>query len=154
MRTALYCILFCLASCAAGYLLGRESVKQNTEYKIETDTINIVDTVKLKSPYPVYKKHIETKTDTLYSVDSVLVHVKVPIEQKTYKDSLYTAYVSGYKANLDSINIVKKNTIVKNTVVIKEKQKFSLSLQSGYGITNNKLSPYIGLGFSFCIVGF
>ncbi|MCE9100543.1 hypothetical protein K0G31_22675, partial [Bacteroides fragilis] len=75
--------------------------------------------------------------DTLY----------LPITQKTYKGSLYTAYVSGYRAKLDSIEVYSKT----RTVFVRERVKrkrFGLGVQAGYGIAGNKLGPYVGIGVS------
>ncbi|WP_346343117.1 DUF6808 domain-containing protein, partial [Bacteroides pyogenes] len=51
------------------------------------------------------------------SVQIDSVPVIIPIEQKTYKDSLYTAWVSGYMAKLDSIEIYSQT----NNIYIKER---------------------------------
>ncbi|EYE43691.1 hypothetical protein M138_3080 [Bacteroides fragilis str. S23L17] len=72
----------------------------------------------------------------------------MPITQKTYKGSLYTAYVSGYRAKLDSIEVYSKTRTMFVRGRVKRK-RFGLGVQAGYGITGNKLSPYVGVGVSY-----
>ena len=80
-------------------------------------------------------------------IDTVRDTVYLPITQKIYKDSLYTAYVSGYRAKLDSIEVYSKT----RTVFVRERAKrkrFGLGVQAGYGFSGNKVSPYVGVGVS------
>ena len=80
-------------------------------------------------------------------IDTVRDTVYLPITQKIYKDSLYTAYVSGYRAKLDSIEVYSKT----RTVFVRERAKrkrFGLGVQAGYGFSGNKVSPYVGIGVS------
>ena len=59
-------------------------------------SVPIIDTLLL--PVPI--------TDTLMLHDTVLVHL--PIEQRQYSDPRYTAWVSGYRPQLDSIRIYQQ----------------------------------------------
>lgn len=92
------------------------------------------------------------KKDTIREVIKDSVKVEIPITQKMYKDSNYTAYVSGFKPNLDSLIIVNKTI----TETIKPKpKKWGLGLQVGYGVTSGlKQSFYIGVGVSYNILNF
>lgn len=81
--------------------------------------------------------------------------VQIPITQKVYSDSTYTAYVSGFNPSLDSItlNLPKETILIKN---IKPK-RWSIGVNVGYGIMLNgtpKLSPYIGVGISYNLWSF
>lgn len=83
--------------------------------------------------------------------------VSLPIVQKVYSDSTYTAYVSGYEPNLDSILIKQRiitNTLVK-TVTIKSTKRWNVGVVGGYGygILSNRLEPFVGIGFSYNIFG-
>ena len=77
--------------------------------------------------------------------------VQVPIEQKVYSDSNYTAWVSGYNPRLDSINIthqeVSFHKLVNNSS--KGSKRLYLGIQLGYGITPRGMQPYLGLGVSY-----
>lgn len=71
----------------------------------------------------------------------------IPILQKVFEGENYRAYISGYRATMDSI-FVKQRT---NTIHIREptKQKrFSIGLQAGYGMTPKGFQPYVGIGVS------
>ena len=57
---------------------------------------------------PVEKVLTITKNDTTY--------LQLPAEQKTYEDTLYTAWVSGYNPQLDSIRLRIPTTYVTTTV--------------------------------------
>ena len=77
--------------------------------------------------------------------------VIVPITQKKYGDSTYTAYVSGYNASLDSIYTYSQTKIV----TIKEKPKrWHLSVSAGYGITPKGFQPCLMVGVSYTIFTF
>ena len=97
--------------------------------------------------YEVVKLPISGR-DTIYERDTIVqtdsVYVTIPITQKVYEDSLYTAYVSGYNPSLDSIRIYDVKTITKP---IKPK-KWGLGFHVGYGISKQGLTPYFGVGVS------
>ena len=75
--------------------------------------------------------------------DSVVV--EVPITQKKYEGDGYTAYISGYKQSLDSLNFNRTTNIV-----YKEPSRWSVGIQVGVGVTRDmKFSPYVGVGVSY-----
>lgn len=83
------------------------------------------------------------------------VFVEVPIEQKVYSDSNYTAWVSGYRPRLDSISITHQEIsykLVNNSS--KGSKRLYLGIQVGYGITPRGMQPYLGLGVSYNFFGF
>lgn len=90
------------------------------------------------------------------SVPKDSVTVQIPITQKVYEDSTYTAYVSGYRASLDSL-IFK---MPREVVTIKEHSKpkrWSVGVQVGYGMTlkgTPQFTPYIGVGVSYNLFSF
>lgn len=75
--------------------------------------------------------------------------IALPIEQKRYEDSLYTAWVSGFQARLDSIRLrlPEVHTTVNKTVV-KPTPSITVGIQAGggYGVFNRKPDFYIGVG--------
>lgn len=95
--------------------------------------------------------------DTICVSDTIKdsVFVEVPIEQKVYSDSNYTAWVSGYRPRLDSISITHQEVSFHNKLVNnKGSKRLFIGIQVGYGITPRGLQPYLGLGVSYRFVGF
>ncbi len=80
--------------------------------------------------------------------------LELEITQKVYSDSTYTAYVSGYRPNLDSIFVRQK--IITNTIhetrTIREKEfrRFNVGLIAGYGygLQSKTFEPFIGVGLT------
>lgn len=79
-----------------------------------------------------------TTTDT--------VRVQIPITQKHYTDSLYTAWVSGYDARIDSIRIFTPTV----TVTKWKKHRWGVGIQAGYGTQG----AYLGVGISYNVFTF
>ncbi|MBY2899355.1 hypothetical protein AE938_10840 [Bacteroides fragilis] len=117
----------------------------------DTIVINRIDTIRDTVPVPVYESVVDSFPFVVpvpVPGDTVRDTVYLPITQKIYKDSLYTAYVSGYRAKLDSIEVYSKT----RTMFVRERAKrkrFGLGVQVGYGFSGNKASPYIGVGVSY-----
>ena len=85
--------------------------------------------------------------------DSISVHL--PIRQHVYVDSSYTAWVSGYRARLDSIEVYQRTKTITNTVTLRERRKpWSVGVQGGYGMSGNGLTPYIGIGLQYNLLEF
>ena len=110
-------------------------------------SVPIIDTLLL--PVPI--------TDTLMLHDTVLVHL--PIEQRQYSDPRYTAWVSGYRPQLDSIQIYQRREYITQEVKVSIKPKrWGIGLQAGYGVSlhNGQIqpSPYIGVGVSWNFLQF
>ena len=98
---------------------------------------------------------VPTNTDTLK--DSV--QVQIPISQKIYETDTYTAYVSGYATNIDSLLIKMPTHYVENNIPqhTHKDKKWSVGIQVGYGVTVNntpKFCPYIGVGISYKLFSF
>ena len=75
--------------------------------------------------------------------------IALPVEQKRYDDSLYTAWVSGYRPNLDSITL-RLPTItetITNTIV-KPAPRLSVGVQvgAGVGVIRHQSDIFVGLG--------
>ncbi len=158
MKNLLYIIGLIIGAFLLSLLWRR--CADNTE--VVTDTIFKV--VKVDRPivrestivrYEVVQLPIVTK-DTICDTIKDSVFVQVPIEQKVYSDSNYTAWVSGYRPRLDSISIthteVSFHKLVNNNS--KGSKRLYLGIQVGYGITPRGMQPYLGLGLSYRFVGF
>ena len=107
---------------------------------VPAETINTGRVVYLRIPVP-------GERDTITLHDSI--DVPVPIYQKRYEDSLYTAWVSGYEPALDSINL-RLPTITETVTktIIKPSPLITVGLQvgGGYGVFNRKPDIYVGVG--------
>lgn len=90
--------------------------------------------------------------------DADSLTIELPKTQKVYTDdSTYTAYVSGYQPNLDSIRIrvpVITNTVTKTLAVEKAKfRRINIGLTGGYGygIKNKQFDWFVGVGVTYSI---
>ena len=114
-----------------------------------TDTIKVVRPVVRDSVVLRYEKVVLPMVrDSVLMRDSVVVEsvrVQLPITQKCYRDSTYTAWVSGYQPRLDSIYIYRPTITITTT----KRQKFTYGIQAGYGITPKGFQPYLGVGFNY-----
>ena len=139
--------------------LHRIRVLKANEGKIIRDTTIVVsyDTIKVTKPVYISQKVIDTLllpvNDTIRINDTTFI--ALPITQKEYKqDSLYQAWVSGYKPNLDSIKVFPKTiyTTITNTVY-KKPARVTIGATIGYGAMyvdkQIKFGPTIVAGVSF-----
>lgn len=126
-----------------------QSVNVRTEYKI--------DTILVSNPIPYKVKVVDTLSlvDSLVVRDTITNTIILPIEQKTYKDSNYVAYVSGYTPKLDSINVYNRTETKYITIENKYKAKrWGLGIQAGYGLYKDGFTPYVGIGISYNLINF
>lgn len=88
------------------------------------------------------------------------VDVAIPITQRVYEDSLYTAYVSGYNSKLDSIIVYprRETMTITNKYTPPKPKRWSVGIQVGYGVTlkgnTPQMVPYFGIGVSYSIFSF
>ena len=126
-------------------VIERDTVwKDTTIYKpVPAETVDIGKTVYLRIPYPV-----PSGRDTIH--DSI--DVPIPIIQKRYDDSLYTAWVSGFEPNLDSINLrlpTITETITKTIVKPSPRLSFGIQGGAGVGVFSRQPDIYVGVGFQW-----
>lgn len=77
------------------------------------------------------------------------IDVPIPIVQKRYEDSLYTAWVSGFQPKLDSIRLYTPEIMTTVTKTIYEPTPLlTLGVQvgGGYGLINHQPDIYVGIG--------
>ena len=106
---------------------------------LPAETVDIGKTVLIRIPYSIIE------TDTIH--DSI--EVPVPIYQKRYDDSLYTAWVSGYRPNLDSILLHQPTiteTVTQTIVNPSPLITFGIQVGGGVGIFSRQPDVYIGFG--------
>ena len=76
------------------------------------------------------------------------MEVAIPIVQKRYEDSLYTAWVSGFRPNLDSIRLHQPEVLTTVTKYVERPAKrlaIGPSIGAGYGIINGKPDIWAGV---------
>lgn len=139
----------------ASFFVGYHVRKVSSMMTPRQDTVIIVDTLRdtvpipsfefevgeVEIPYPIIiKEKGEERVDTIY--------VPVPITQKEYLTADYRAWVSGYNAALDSIDVFPKTVYVTKKT---SARRWGLGVSAGYGACRSGLSPYIGIGVYYRI---
>ena len=118
--------------------------RDTTIYKpVPVDSHKTGEIVYIRVPYPV-----PAPGDTIH--DSI--DVPIPIEQKRYEDTLYTAWVSGYRPALDSILIHQREiTTTITKTIVKPAPRLSVGIQTGAGVGLLQHRPdiYLGVGLSY-----
>ena len=77
------------------------------------------------------------------------IEVPIPIEQKRYDDSLYTAWVSGFRPALDSIRLHQPEIITTITeTIVKKAPRLSVGLSVGPGVSITG-TPQVGIFVGF-----
>ena len=136
---------------------------RNCAPKVEVVRDTIVDTITIEKPIVresiVIAKEIVRLpvVKEINMVDTIIdsVKVEIPITQKVYSDTNYTAWVSGFHPQLDSIKLV--NRLVNNSSYSfksVKSQRLVFGLSAGYGITPKGFQPYLGVGFTFSFYGY
>ena len=153
-KAFLILIALLIASVAVNVVL---MVRQPTvETKIERDTV-WKDTM-IYEPQPaetidigktVYIKVAVPQPQTQHDTIRDSIEVPVPIYQKRYDDSLYTAWVSGYEPALDSIDLhlpTITETVTQTIVEPLPLITFGIQAGGGVGIFSRQPDVYIGFG--------
>lgn len=148
---------------------AKEVIRQYDEMEVTVDTTKQVppaprDSVAIKYkivtlPVVPTEKEEPAPKDTLYHLgDTILdrpipmpkpdsASVVLPITQKEYRDSMYCAWVSGYDAQLDSIELYYPKPVPIHDPLI----EWSLGVQAGVGWFGDGFKPYIGVGIQLGI---
>lgn len=113
----LYIILLVLGA-VMGMLLCRQCTHDVPETIIQRDTLVRIDTVKELYPVSIREEIVDTLRivvrDTVRVKDTL--YLNLPLEKKLYASSEYYAEVSGYRPNLDYIEVYPKTKIVKEYI--------------------------------------
>lgn len=147
-------------------------LRDNGQWQVR-DTVRVTivchDTVCITPVAPrdsIVVRYVRVKlpADTLVRRDTVCLtqadstELTLPITQKRYEDSLYTAYVSGYMPSLDSITLYRTREYTTLTRTLRQPiRRWGIGIQAGYGLqlsTDPRLRPYIGIGVSYNIWNF
>lgn len=132
--------------CVVAWFRPHEPLPAEIRTETKVKTVVEVDTL-LISP-PMAPLLVFRLTDTMRIGDTV-----VHREQAYYEDSLYRAWVSGYRPKLDSLQIFPRTIYqtVTNDVyhtIASKKKRWGLGLQVGYGYPGG---AYVGLGVNYDI---
>ena len=160
--------LFILSVATNVWLINRERHQPQPQVKVEHDTLwrdttitkpvaadstKTGEIVYIKVPYPVPSGCQGTGTwqdSATYQSPGIpdSLEIPIPIEQKRYDDSLYTAWVSGFRPALDSIRLHQPEIVTTITkTIVKKAPRLSVGLSVGPGISIDKdhhMGIYVG----------
>lgn len=164
-------IVVVLLAMAGGWLLGKSSERR----VVERDTVTVIDTVTYAQPvakdstvvrYVTRVVAVSRPSDAPYTdappvtdtnvgqiPDSMAV--QIPITQKRYESDEYSAWVSGYEPQLDSISVYPKTTVIRERSY-KPPNKWHIGIMGGYGygFTSKQAEPFVGVGIMYSILSF
>ena len=172
MCIVLLCLVIASAALNAYLVLRPQEGEMKTEVVSHTETReNLVKQPEIASEtkigstvvpvrYIFYPVAGSDSTKQILPSDSVLADenipivrgdsLEIPITQKVYSDSLYTAYVSGYMQRLDSIRVRERltYTTVTNTRTVTKMPLVTVGVTGGYGygLKSRKIEPFVGIG--------
>ena len=139
----------CSSQPESSVVVERDTVwKDTTIYQpVAAETIQTGRVVYVKIPGPTQGVGIggrDTVRDT--------IEVALPVVQKRYDDSLYTAWVSGFEPQLDSIRLHQPEiTTTVTRAVVKDALRFGVGVHvgAGYGLINRQADVFVGVGVSY-----
>lgn len=137
-------VILLVVACAVAWFRPHEPLP--AEIRTETKVKTVVEVETLLISPPMAPLLVFRLTDTMRIGDTV-----VHREQAYYEDSLYRAWVSGYRPRLDSLQIFPRTVYrtvtndIYHTIVLKKK-RWGLGLQVGYGYPGGF---YVGGGVSY-----
>lgn len=153
-------VLLGLGLFLAGFLTGRSVGRHENDPKPLPDPQVIHEDVTIEvRPQLIASGTLrETVTvhvhDTIHDLDLDAV---LPREYRVYADTSYRAVVSGIDPRLDSLSIREVHETILQPYEVtrwKERSRWGLSVQGGYGIGAGGLTPYIGVGVSYRLLDF
>lgn len=137
-------VILLAVACAVAWFRPHEPLPAEIRTETKVNTVVKVDTLLISAPMaPLLVFQL---TDTIRIGDTVVYR-----EQAYYEDSLYRAWVSGYRPRLDSLMVFPKTVYqtVTNDVyhtIASKKKRWGLGLQVGYGYPTGF---YVGGGVSY-----
>ena len=139
-----------------GFLVGQRCPRNGGGETLipKVDTLFIRDTTKVTEPISVTKRVVDSipypVTDTLRLRDTL--YVILERKQIRWEDSLAVVYASGVMPQVDSVIHHIENLIITKEIPLIKKTRWGLGVQAGYGISNQGLTPYVGVGVSYNII--
>lgn len=160
LKGPVYCIVFSLICVLIlGIGMHKCSSKPETIVKRDTTVLVVHDTVRINEPVYIDRYVVRTDTILTTTVSHDTVYVEIPVETKVYRDSLYSAQVSGYRANLDWVEVYPKTeyrTVTIETKPSPRNKRWGVGVNVGYGVgvynSSVKFTPYIGVGVQYNLI--
>lgn len=159
MKKILISALLAAVFLLSGYLLGRRANRAHApELMVQTDTLRIRDTLLVERPVPVEVRVVDTMLVAVMDTVTVndTVYLQLPREEKVYESGDYRAQVSGYRPELDWIEVYPQTVYVTRNISVDSRKRWGIGLQAGYGAYFDggdvSLSPYVGIGISWNIL--
>ena len=134
-------VILLAVACVVAWFRPHEPLPAEVRTETKIKTVVKVDTLLISPPMaPMLTIRL---TDTIRIGDTVVYR-----EQAYYEDSLYRAWVSGYRPRLDSLMVFPKTVYqtVTNDIyhtITPKKKRWGLGLQVGYGYPSG---IYAGIG--------
>ena len=122
-----------------------------TVVETRVDTLVVYDTITAYKPVPFNVYVVDTMWVPVTVHEHDTIWAQLPREQKVYKDTAFTAYVSGFRPSLDSIEVYRKmQTVIVTQNVRIPPPRWSWGVQTGVGWNpGGGFSPYIGVGIQY-----
>lgn len=122
-----------------------ENIMARRDTIFHVDTVTYMDTTRITDTRIV----AIISRDTIFMHDMTIRDSFFVDEQKVYKDSTYTAWVSGINATLDSIETYNTHSFITQTVTERVFVPCD-GLFAGVGVVTNgeRFSPSIGLNYT------
>lgn len=134
-------VVLLAVACMVAWFRPHEPLPAEIRTETKVKTVVKIDTLLISLPMaPLLTIRL---TDTMRIGDTVVYR-----EQAYYEDSLYRAWVSGYRPRLDSLQIFPRTVYrtVTNDIyhtITPKKKRWGIGLQVGYGYPNGW---YVGVG--------
>lgn len=179
LKVYLLMLALLVISLAATVSVQMEKYHRATEQgrvTVRCDTIVMVDSIIIEKPMvrdsivtryvtrylPVSKAEADTSATVVKEIVSHSnggiglskdsVNVIIPVEQRTYSSELYTAWVSGYEARLDSIALYTREVVVEKEIYLdKKRRRWGCVVGAGVGTNLNWVSPYVGITVGYTL---
>lgn len=139
-------VILLAVACVVAWFRPHEPLPAEIRTETKVKTVVKVDTLLISAP--IAPLLVFQLTDTIRIGDTVVYR-----EQAYYEDSLYRAWVSGYRPRLDSLMVFPRTVYqtVTNDIyrtIVPKKKRWGLGLQVGYGYPGGF---YVGLGVNYDI---
>lgn len=170
MKKLVWAVFFLILGLSLGFKLrglqrgGKQP--QDTAFVKSTavnmrDTFWTVDTQRVRVPNLVFMAKGENAAVTMPDEPDEEGDT-VTFDELVYSDSTYTAWVSGFCASLDSIEVYPRVTVIRDSTVVEryfridaKKKRWHIGPSVGIGLGPDcKVSPYIGITLTYSFTAF